>query len=276
MISKEDIKTLLKKIQKDTSHSIFTDEEIENFLKDKEKKYPRFKLSLSCDEIENMKAEGILNGENKISPKIFDGKKELTPLEKLLLGVIWKNGDYGKEKCIIDNISFFKCMLKEDIIAGAVSKEERKGLNAQESSAPKDIPTPFVFWNFGRYIADKTMPIVDQHTARAYRKIIYDKIEENDKKDAYANNNETEYENYLKWFEQIINGGDFKELPKEDAAYYFDSILFEYGKKLKKDIKKKSKMSCKKCGKDIPKSSKFCRECGSPIVAADSIEKSST
>ncbi len=252
MISKEDIKTLLKKIQKDTSHSIFTDEEIENFLKDKEKKYPRFKLSLSCDEIENMKAEGILNGENKISPKIFDGKKELTPLEKLLLGVIWKNGDYGKEKCIID------------------------GINAQESSAPKDIPTPFVFWNFGRYIADKTMPIVDQHTARAYRKIIYDKIEENDKKDAYANNNETEYENYLKWFEQIINGGDFKELPKEDAAYYFDSILFEYGKKLKKDIKKKSKMSCKKCGKDIPKSSKFCRECGSPIVAADSIEKSST
>ncbi len=252
MISKEDIKRLLTKIQKDNSKSILTDEEIENFLKDKERKYPRFKLSLSCDEIGKMKVEGILNSENKISPKIFDGKKELTPLEKLLLGVIWKNGDYGKEKCIID------------------------GINAQESSASKDIPTPFVFWNFGRYIADKTMPIVDQHTARAYRKIIYDKIEENDKKDAYANNNETEYENYLKWFEQIINGGDFKELPKEDAAYYFDSILFEYGKKLKKDIKKKSKMSCKKCGKDIPKSSKFCRECGSPIVAADSIEKSST
>ncbi len=249
------VKKLLANIQNETSQSLFTDKEVESLLKEKEKKYPRFKLSLSAKEIEDMKDEGILNDEYKISPEIFDDKtrkKPLTPLEKLLLSVIWKNGDYGKEKCIID------------------------GINAQESSAPKDIPTPFVFWNFGRYIADKTMPIVDQHTARAYRKIIYDKIEENDKKDAYANNNETEYENYLKWFEQIINGGDFKELPKEDAAYYFDSILFEYGKKLKKDIKKKSKMSCKKCGKDIPKSSKFCRECGSPIVAADSIEKSST
>ena len=214
MEKKDIIHKLLANIKDDTLHSIFTDEGFENLLNIKEKKYPRFKLSLSSKEIEDMKNEGILNDEYKISPEIFDGKsrkKPLTPLEKLLLSVIWKNGDYGKEKCIIEGIRV----------------QENSKLEYPEQ---KDIPSFFVFWNFGRYIVDKTMPIVDQHTAKAYHEIRNNK--------ANANKNKTDYENYLDWFKHIIDNDDFKEFNKEDVAYYLDSILFEYGKKTKKDTER--------------------------------------
>ena len=74
------------------------------------------------------------------------------------------------------------------------------------------------------------MPIVDQHTARAYMNIKNNK--------ANANKNKTDYENYLEWFKKIIDNDDFKEFNKEDVAYYLDSILFEYGKKTKKDTER--------------------------------------
>ena len=206
MEKKDIIHKLLANIKDDTLHSIFTDEGFENLLNIKEKKYPRFKLSLSSKEIEDMKNEGILNDEYKISPEIFDGKsrkKPLTPLEKLLLSVIWKNGDYGKEKYIIE------------------------GIRVQENLEQKDIPNRFVFWNFGRYLVDKTKPIVDRHTAKAYREI--------EKNEAAANKNKADYEHYLEWFKKVIDNDDFKGFNKEDVAYYLDSILFEYGKKTKKD-----------------------------------------
>lgn len=206
MEKKDIIHKLLANIKDDTLHSIFTDEGFENLLNIKEKKYPRFKLSLSSKEIEDMKNEGILNDEYKISPEIFDGKsrkKPLTPLEKLLLSIIWKNGDYGKEKYIIE------------------------GIRVQENLEQKDIPNRFVFWNFGRYLVDKTKPIVDRHTAKAYREI--------EKNEAAANKNKADYEHYLEWFKKVIDNDDFKGFNKEDVAYYLDSILFEYGKKTKKD-----------------------------------------
>ena len=205
MGKKDVIHKLLANIKDDTLHSIFTDEEVENLLKIKEEKYPRFKLSLSAKEIEDMKNEGILNDEYKISPEIFDGKsrkKPLTPLEKLLLSVIWKNGDYGKEKYIIE------------------------GIRVQENLEQKDIPNRFVFWNFGRYLVDKTKPIVDRHTAKAYREI--------EKNKTVANKNKADYEHYIEWFKKVIDKDDFKEFNKEDVAYYLDLLLFEYGKELKK------------------------------------------
>ena len=205
MEKKDVIHKLLANIKDDTLHSIFTDEEFENLLKIKEEKYPRFKLSLSAKEIEDMKNEGILNDEYKISPEIFDGKsrkKPLTPLEKLLLSVIWKNGDYGKEKYIIE------------------------GIRVQENLEQKDIPNRFVFWNFGRYLVDKTKPIVDRHTAKAYREI--------EKNKTVANKNKADYEHYIEWFKKVIDKDDFKEFNKEDVAYYLDLLLFEYGKELKK------------------------------------------
>ena len=199
------VKKLLANIQDETSQSLFTDKEVESLLKEKEKKYPRFKLSLSAKEIEDMKDEGILNDEYKISPEIFDDKtrkKPLTPLEKLLLSVIWKNGDYGKEKYIIE------------------------GIRVQENLEQKDIPNRFVFWNFGRYLVDKTKPIVDRHTAKAYREI--------EKNKTVANKNKADYEHYIEWFKKVIDKDDFKEFNKEDVAYYLDLLLFEYGKELKK------------------------------------------
>ena len=205
MEKRDVIHKLLANIKDDTLHSIFTDEEVENLLKIKEEKYPRFKLSLSAKEIEDMKNEGILNDEYKISPEIFDGKsrkKPLTPLEKLLLSVIWKNGDYGKEKYIIE------------------------GIRVQENLEQKDIPNRFVFWNFGRYLVDKTKPIVDRHTAKAYREI--------EKNKTVANKNKADYEHYIEWFKKVIAKDDFKEFNKEDVAYYLDLLLFEYGKELKK------------------------------------------
>ena len=89
-----------------------TIEKLEEISKDENKdkqKYPRFKINLSKDEINQLEEnKKITNSDEKyiVHPDIFNSSENLTPLEKLLLGVIWKNGDYKKESHIIQGIFF--------------------------------------------------------------------------------------------------------------------------------------------------------------------------
>lgn len=196
MENKDIIRQLLKKLEDTAAKRIFADGEFERLLEVKEKKYPRFELSLSTNDIEKMKEEKILNDDNIINHKIFTDKNR-TNLETLLLSILWKNGDYKKEAHIIRGVLYE---------------------NGDKESSRND--KSFVFWNFGRYVANKERPIADQHTLRAYKAI----------RNQTGKTNSEVYEDYIKWFEEIIN--QFAESDRRDASYYLDSILFEYGKKI--------------------------------------------
>ena len=213
-------------------------EDIINKMKEtKNEKYPRFNLSLSQKEIADLKDGGYLIEKDKktiIDPEIFhnpailQGNKQLTPLEKLLLGVIWKNGDYKKES---------------HIIRGILSE------NSQKENPKNEVNNSYVFWNFGRYFVNKENPIVDQHTFRAYKYL--NKIPLENQLHKINNENKTYYEAYFNWFKNQIDNikESFEEknengIDSKDIAYYLDLFLFMFGKKIKN--KKKESNSTQK------------------------------
>ena len=173
--------------------------------KKSEKKYPPLTFTVSADEIRTLKQEGKLiessgeKGEHTefvIDKKLLLKKTSLTSLEKLLLAMIWKNGDYGKESKLIDGICNGR---------------------APETSG-------FVFYQFGQHLAwncsdyTKYEPIVDKNTIYAYlylgKKTVSKKIISE------------HFQGYIEWFRDKLNHYD----DKEKAAVLLDNLLFAFGK----------------------------------------------
>jgi hypothetical protein len=108
-------------------------------------KFPRMELRLTTEEIGQLKDIGVLDADLKLSPtlakgQLDGGKKMMTPLEKLLYSVLWKNGDLGKERHIVEGVYG----------------------NAQ------DQKSGIVFYEFGSYLQGRNNFIMDQHTLRCF------------------------------------------------------------------------------------------------------------
>jgi hypothetical protein len=186
------------------------------------KKYPKIEFHLNQNDISNLKSKNYISNDYKltISAKELEMQSELT---KLLYSIIWKNGDLGKEKHILEGV-----IGKE--------KEDEKGL---------------IFYQFGAYIGDpnRKEPIIDQHTLRAYglylclindiKKIFNGKI---GKKEVNSIDDYIYY--YLKLSnttkKEILLINDYKnwiqkhKLYKEkDFVYILDLVLFALGKSIK-------------------------------------------
>lgn len=109
-----------------------------------ESKYPKIEFSLTPEELEQLYETRVLDRNNRISGPLFDA--ELSPLEKILYAVVWKNGDLGKEKSIIDGV-----------LADPADELPESGI---------------VFHQLGRHLRSRAEPIIDQHVIRAFA--IYD------------------------------------------------------------------------------------------------------
>jgi hypothetical protein len=107
-------------------------------------KFPRMELRLTTEEMGQLKDIGVLDAELKLSPALAKGELEggpkLTALEKLLYSVLWKNGDLGKERHIVEGVNG----------------------NAQ------DQKSGIVFYEFGGYLQGRNTFIMDQHTLRCF------------------------------------------------------------------------------------------------------------
>ena len=68
-----------------------------------ERKYPRLDISLTIEEVKSLKKEGLLEPNGSISLNLAKNNA-LSPLEKLLFSILWKNTDLGKEKHIIEGV----------------------------------------------------------------------------------------------------------------------------------------------------------------------------
>jgi len=166
-------------------------------------KYPDLKISLTVDDIANLKKSGILSGENKILP--VKETSSHTALEKLLYSVLWKNGDLGKEVHIVE---------------GVLSTEEGKDDSSKENG--------LVFYQYGKHLAKREEPIVDQHTIRAF--LLFKNLNSSDSVVTIIRKKGTlEREDLLafkEWIALRTNGG-------VEQQFHIDKVLFALGKSIK-------------------------------------------
>lgn len=176
-------------------------------------KYPEWKLSITAQEITS---NGLHTIFEKTDANFFDQfNTELTPLEKLLLATIWKQGDLQKVNHIIDGI-----------------------LDRNEAGN-----TGHTFRQFGRFIRDQDQePIIDQHVLRAFS---LHEVSLKHQSSDNAQNSEidkirankvisSKHNAIIIRFKNWLNSGLSPELRKEkDYKKAVDDVLFALGKSIK-------------------------------------------
>jgi hypothetical protein len=105
--------------------------------------YPELRLFISTEEIKALKASGVLTQNGRFHADL--SATNMSPLEKLLYAMAWKNGDLSKIAHIVD------------------------GVHSAGSSIPRESGPGQVFHQFGRHLADRNEPIIDQHVLRGFK-----------------------------------------------------------------------------------------------------------
>ena len=170
-----------------------------------EDKYPDIPFTLTRAEIAKLHSANILTTKNDIAEKNLP---ELTPFEKLLYALAWKNGDLKKIKHIV------------------------KGILSQQDDETSEA---IVFWQFGRFLnGNAAEPIVDQHVLRAFAVYRYRKNEARRKKYQTMGLVTAEELPLIKEYKDWLNNKVSPELRKQpNYRREVDKILFALGKYLK-------------------------------------------
>jgi len=176
-------------------------------------KFPRMELRLTTQEMGQLKDIGVLDADLKLSPTLakgeLEGGQKLTALEKLLYSVLWKNGDLGKERHIVEGVYG----------------------NAQ------DQKSGIVFYEFGGYLQGRNTFIMDQHTLRCFAVAACDGSENqlNQARRLELINGKNEQHQswmsaYKKFYERIE-----ERMPGSAADYLYevDRLFFGAGKLIK-------------------------------------------
>lgn len=174
------------------------------------RKFPRIGFSLSSDEVLALKRDGFLDEKNRLSSGLAS-LETLSPMEKLLYSVLWKQGDLGKESHIVMGI------------LGIANSDQ--GL---------------VFNYFGQHLENKVNPIIDQHVIRAFRikRISFSdqEVKRIRSKDLAIGKKDTAekimvIEKYLQWHKEQRE--KYPDYMRNDFTYYLDLLLFGLGKHIK-------------------------------------------
>lgn len=180
-------------------------------------KFPRLRFRITDEEVNALTQMGVLSEKMQLSSNLATGMLEngkmLTPLEKLLYAVLWKNGDLGKEN---------------HLISGIQGKEHQQKFGT-------------VFYEFGGYLSGKNNYILDQHTLRCFA--VYESSEETiasartlELIDGTNKKHISWMESYKEFYEDICTNID---CDKSDFLYFVDRLLFGAGKLIKLSKKRK-------------------------------------
>jgi hypothetical protein len=167
-----------------------------------ERKYPKLHFQLNKSELEELRKREILDADGNLNL----GDCELSALEKLLYALAWKNGDLGKERHIV------------------------RGVNSSDSGAGGK--EGLVFFYFGRHLADKSNPIVDQHVIRSFRLHELSQKSSQENLTAVRANEKVDEESiqrYVKWLGELND--DLRSQP--GYRFHVDKVLFALGKAVK-------------------------------------------
>lgn len=167
--------------------------------------FPRITFDLSKEDIRGMQNGGILTDEGVFAPDWLDHVHD--PVARLLYAMAWKNGDLPKIKHIV------------------------QGVLADDGEVPSQA---FVFHQFGRHLADKAQPIVDQHVLRAFG--IHQSSDEETWKALRAMNTITQgtaglIADYRHWLRSDALQASLRAAP--GYAWHVDQVLFALGKTVK-------------------------------------------
>jgi hypothetical protein len=121
--------------------SLKKDPDLKGFVFD-EKKYPPLRFTIGRDELDG----DFIDKNGKLLLQEYMNNREPSVLERLLYSEIWKQGGISKVQHIANGI----------LASSNEGNGHGKSLSAE------------VFYRFGRHIADKSNPIIDQHTIRAF------------------------------------------------------------------------------------------------------------
>jgi hypothetical protein len=157
--------------------------EIDELIDKKNKKYPKVLRSISDFEAQEFIPE--------------------SPLEKLLMAIVWKQGDYSKIKKFVNT------------------------LNNEEE--PSDQGTGLVFHQFARHMKGFKEPMIDQHVLRAYLALKHfenkNQLEKIRRRGAVTKKDAPLVAQYIDWYTEKAS--------KLDSKYSLDDYLFVLGKKIK-------------------------------------------
>lgn len=141
-----------------------------------------------------------------------------SPVALLLYFIAWKNGDLCKFGPLME------------------------GIESNEEQIPTVKNNSYVFYQFGRHIADRTQPIVDQHTVRCmlYYQYLNNEVSLNKRytKDPskifkFEKPSKSDLETYTTWVSSVF-GNKLKESGKQESVQsIFDKIAFTLGKSIK-------------------------------------------
>jgi hypothetical protein len=171
--------------------------------------YPELKLFISADEVEALKASGAITETGRFNAQL--SSTEMSPLEKLLYAMAWKNGDLGKIAHIVE------------------------GIYAAGSTTPRTNGSGQVFHQFGRHLADRSEPIVDQHVLRGFKLW---KNPEADEKQTNSIRRMTLLDRESAWigkYKSWLKTATLTMELKQDSQHVIniDSVLFALGKTIK-------------------------------------------
>ena len=166
-----------------------------SFKKEIDKKNNKYPIVLSI--INEQEANDLFRLKNAI--------QATTALEKVLMAILWKQGDYNKINTFINDL----------IDEGDENKK-----------------SGFVFQQFAQHVKERSAheqyePIIDQHTLRAFLVLKgEEKIEDSHKITTIDKKLAVHFPAYIKWFNELLEQGH--------EAKQLDDYLFVLGKMLKK------------------------------------------
>ena len=178
-----------------------------------EGKYPKLNLTLSEDDVKYLEDNKYITTEGKLVADISN-RDDLTPLEKLLYSMSWKQGDLLKEQHIVN---------------GVKSISQKHNYNNGQA---------LVFYQFGRYLTKTNAePIIDQHVMRAYMLHKCENVNDKEISEIRAKDKlyKTDIENINKYKGWLLSDEIHKDLKEnDDYIYYVDMLLFAVGRLIKK------------------------------------------
>lgn len=178
--------------------AILDDEELSKYRMSTDR-YHKLDLTITKELLQSSISSGFIRNDGSLNEDMLSLESATT---QLLYAFLWKQGDLQKVKYIV------------------------QGINGNE-------PVPdsgMVLYYFGKHLADKKHPIIDQHVIRAFamasNKEIYNVglLTKKDKENILA---------YIGWFQHSLP----PEISNsEDCRYQVDQVLYALGKRIKKDF----------------------------------------
>lgn len=172
--------------------------------------YPIIKFTISPEEIDDAIRLKYFDENYLPASSLGSDYPKMTSIEKLFYSILWKNGDLGKVKRIIEGIT-------------------------SHANYPNNS---IVFHQFGRYLENKREPLIDQHVIRTF--MIYMSTSEEDLLKAISlkqisKNQAPIVESYISWIKSLCEKSRENE---EDLIISIDEVLFALGKSIKGTINK--------------------------------------